>query len=78
MTPRMVMSLIGGVWLFVTVIVVGYPLCTGKIRVGLYAVYRDAAPKAFWTNYIISTVLFITLSLAVGVFLRVVMRPLGR
>lgn len=78
MTPRMVIWLVGGVWLFVTFIVVGYPLRTGQIRVGLDPVSRDSAPKAFWTAYIISTVLYVAVSFAVGFFVRAILPPLGR
>jgi hypothetical protein len=78
MTPRMVIYLVVGVWLFVAVIVVGYPLRTGQIRVGLDPVSRDTAPKAFWSAYIISTVLFIAVSFAVGFFVRAILPALGR
>lgn len=66
----MVIWLVVGVWLLVTAIVVVYPLRVGQIRVGLEPVSRDTAPKAFWSAYFASLVLFIAISLAVGFFLR--------
>lgn len=78
MSPRMVIWFVAGVWLFVTVIVVGYPLRTGRIRVGLDPVYRGTTPKAFWTAYIISTVLFIAVSFVVGFFISAILPALGR
>ena len=74
----MIIWVVLGVWVFVTAIVIGYPLRTGQIRVGLDPVSRKAAPKAFWTAYIISTVLFIAVSLAVAFFVRAILPPLGR
>ena len=70
MTPRIVIYMVCGTWLLVAVVVVGYPLRSGRIRVGLDPVQRDAEPRAFWTAYIISTVLFVVVSLAVGLFVR--------
>jgi hypothetical protein len=77
MTPRIVIHLVIGMWLIVTAIVVGYPLCAGRIRVGVDPVSRGTAPKAFWTAYVISTVLFIAVSFAVGFFIRALLPPLG-
>lgn len=68
MMPKTIIYLVVGVWLFVAVVVVGYPLLTGKIRVGLDPVSKNSAPKAFWYAYIISTVLFLAVSVAVGLF----------
>jgi hypothetical protein len=70
MIPRTVIYLAVGVWLLVAVVIVGYPLRGGQIRVGLDPVSRDTTPKAFWTAYIISTVLFLAVSVAVGFFAR--------
>ena len=70
MVPRTVIYLVIGMWLLVAVVVVGYPLVSGQIRVGLDPVSRDANPKAFWTAYSISTVLFFAVSVAVAFFLR--------
>jgi Na+/proline symporter len=77
MTPRIVLYLVIGMWLIVTGIVLGYPLCAGRIRVGLDPVSRDTAPKAFWTAYVISTLLFIAVSFAVGFFIRAILPPRG-
>jgi hypothetical protein len=70
MIPRMAIYLVVGVWLVVAVLIVGYPLRSGQIRVGLEPVRRDTAPKAFWTAYIISTGLFLAVSIAGGFFVR--------
>jgi len=70
MPPRTVIYLVVGMWLLVAVVVIGYPLLSGQIRVGLDPVSRDTAPKAFWIAYIISTVLFLAVSVAVGFFVR--------
>ena len=68
MIPRAVIYLVVGVWLLVAVVVIGYPLRAGKIRVGLNPVNRSSAPKAFWYAYITSTALFLVVSVAVGLF----------
>jgi hypothetical protein len=78
MTPRVVIWLLASVWLLVTAIVVGYPLCRGQIRVGLDPVRRDTAPKSFWSAYLVSTILFIAISGAVALVLRAVLPPLTR
>jgi len=70
MNPRTAIHLVVGVWLLVAVVVIGYPLGSGKIRVGLDPVSRETDPKAFWTAYILSTVLFVVVSVAVGWFVR--------
>jgi hypothetical protein len=70
MIPGAIIYLVVGVWLLVAVVVVGYPLCTGRIRVGLDPVSRTLAPKAFWYAYIISTGLFLAVSVAVVLFVR--------
>ncbi len=70
MVPKTVIYLVVAVWLIVAVVVVGYPLGSGQIRVGVDPVRRDTAPKAFWTAYIISTGLFLAVSVAVGFFVR--------
>jgi hypothetical protein len=70
MIPRAAVYFVVGVWLLVAVVVVGYPLRSGQIRVGLGPVSRDEAPKAFWSAYIISTVLFLAISVAAGFFVR--------
>ncbi len=66
MTHKTVIYLVVAAWLLVAVVVVGYPLRSAQIRVGLDPISRDTAPKAFWTAYIISTVLFLAVSIAVG------------
>lgn len=73
MSPRVVIYLIVGVWLFIAAIVVGYPLRSGQIRVGLDPIYRSTAPQSFWTAYIISTVLFLAVSVATGLILHVIL-----
>ncbi|MGH9522131.1 MAG: hypothetical protein ACRD3E_06335 [Terriglobales bacterium] len=70
MTSREVIYLLIGLWLIVAVVVIGYPLRSGQIRVGLDPVNRYTAPSAFWTAYIISTVLFLVVSIAIGIFVR--------
>jgi hypothetical protein len=70
MTPQTVRVLVVGAWLLVAVAVVGYPLQSGQIRLGRAPVSRATAPKAFWTAYIISTVLFLAVSVAVAAFVR--------
>jgi nitrate reductase NapE component len=70
MVPRTIIYLVVGVWLLVAVAVVGYPLRAGNIRVGFDPVSRDSAPKAFWYAYILSTVLFLVVSVALGFFVR--------
>ena len=78
MTPRIVIWFIVGVWTLVALIVVGYPLCTGKIRVGLDPVSREMTPTSFWTAYVISTVLFIAVSAAAAFFVRAILPQLAR
>ncbi|HEY6455745.1 MAG TPA: hypothetical protein VIY90_10750 [Steroidobacteraceae bacterium] len=70
MTPSKVIYLLVGVWFIVAVVVIGYPLRSGQIRVVLDPVNRYTAPSAFWTAYIISTVLFLVVSVAIGFFIR--------
>ena len=73
MSPKAISYLLVGVWLLIAVVIVAYPLRTGKIRVGLDPVSRASAPKAFWRAYTISTALFLALSVAVGAFVRSIM-----
>jgi|GEM_PF-2840359 len=73
MTPRTVITLVLGLWLVIGIIVVGYPLRSGRIRVGLEPVYRDSAPRAFWTAYLVSSVLFALVSVAAGLLLRAIL-----
>jgi len=70
MIPGEITYLLVGIWLLVAVVIVGYPLRTGRIRVGRNPVSRTSAPKAFWYAYVISTVLFLVVSVAIGLFLR--------
>jgi hypothetical protein len=70
MTPRKVFYLVFGLWLLVAVVVIGYPLRSGQIRVGLDPVSRYTAPRAFWAAYFISTVLFLAVTVAIGFFVR--------
>jgi hypothetical protein len=69
-TTRTIIYLVAGTWVLTAVVIIGYPLRSGQIRVGLDPVSRDTAPKAFWTAYIISTVLFLAVSTAAGFFVR--------
>jgi hypothetical protein len=71
--PKIVTYLLVGVWLFAAVIVIGYPLRSGQIRVGLRPVSRDTDPQGFWAAYIISTVLFIVVSATAGSFLHTIL-----
>jgi len=68
MIPRSAIYLVVGVWLLVAVVVVGYPLRSGQIRVGLDPISRDSDPEAFWSAYTISTAVFLAVSVAVGFF----------
>jgi len=61
------------VWLIIAVIVVGYPLLRGQIRIGFDPVSREADPQRFWTAYIISTFLFLAVSVAVGFFVHTIL-----
>jgi hypothetical protein len=73
MTPGTVIYSIVGVWLFVAVIVVGYPLLSGQIRVGFDPVRRDTDPRAFWTAYLVSTALFFAVSAGLGFFVHAIL-----
>ena len=73
MSPNIVIYFVIGVWVFIAVIVVGYPLRSGKIRVGLDPVSRKVDSWGFWTAYIISTVLFFAVSAAVGLFVHTIL-----
>jgi hypothetical protein len=70
MNARKAIYLVAALWLIVAVVVIGYPLRSGQIRVGLDPVSRYTDPNAFWTAYILSTVLFLVVSIAVGFFVR--------
>jgi len=70
MNARKAIYLVVGLWLIVAVVVIGYPLRSGQIRVGLDPVSRYTDSNAFWTAYIISTVLFLVVSIAGGFFVR--------
>jgi hypothetical protein len=70
MSPKAISYLLVGVWLLIAVVIITYPLRTGKIRVGLDPVSRASAPKPFWRAYIISTALFLALSVAIWAFVR--------
>lgn len=57
-------------WLVVAAIVIGYPLVTGRIRVGgpgATPITRDDDPEAFWKAYALSTGLFIVISAVLAV-----------
>jgi hypothetical protein len=62
-----------GAWLFAAIIVIGYPLRSGQIRVGRHPVSRETNPQEFWAAYIISAVLFIAVSAAVGYFVHAIL-----
>jgi len=74
MTPAKVIYFVAGLWLIVAAVVIGYPLCSGQIRVGLNPVRRDTARGAFWTAYAISTAVFLVVSAAAGIFIRAIIR----
>ena len=71
--PEIVILIIIGAWLIIAAIVIGYPLITGRIRVGLDPVSRENDPQAFWNAYIFSTILFLSISIAVGFFMRAIL-----
>jgi hypothetical protein len=70
MKPKWIFRSLVVAWLLIAVVVVGCPLRTGQIRVGLDPISQNASPKAFWTAYLVSTVLFFTISVGVGFFVR--------
>jgi hypothetical protein len=72
MTARSVIYSVIGLWLFLAVVVIGYPLLSGQIRVGLDPVRRDTAPQQFWSAYVVSTGLFLAVSAVVGFILRAI------
>ena len=61
-------------WLIIAVVVIGYPLISGRIRVGLAPVSRGDDPQAFWKAYVISTTLFLVVSIAAGIFVRSILQ----
>ena len=67
-SPEIVVWSIIALWLIIAVVVIGYPVVTGRIRVGSDPVSRDDDPRAFWSAYIFSTVLFLVVSIAAGFF----------
>lgn len=66
----MIIAFVIAAWLVVAVVVIAYPLVAGRIRVGLETVHRDDDAGAFWKAYAVSTVLFVCVSIAAGLFLR--------
>jgi hypothetical protein len=74
MSRERLIYLAAAVWLLIAAVVIGYPLRTGTIRVGLNPVSRDSTPRDFWQAYVISTALFLAVSIAVGLFVRSILR----
>ena len=70
--PQLVVLSIVALWLSIAVVVIGYPLVAGRIRVGLDPVSREDEPQAFWKAYVFSTILFIAVSIAAGFFMHLV------
>jgi hypothetical protein len=61
-----------GLWLLIAVVVIAYPLLSGQIRVGVEPVRRDTAPQQFWSAYLVSTLLFLAVSVVVAFILRAI------
>ena len=75
MSPGRLIYLAAALWLLIAAVVIGYPLRTGAIRVGLTPVSRDSNPRDFWAGLnAISTGLFLAVSVAVGLFVRSILR----
>ena len=70
--PETIISIIIGAWLIIAAIVIGYPLITGRIKVGLDPVSRQNDPQAFWNAYIFPTILFFAVSIAIGFFMHAI------
>jgi hypothetical protein len=68
--PEIVFLSVIALWLIIAAVVIGYPLITGRIRVGLDPVSRKNDPRAFWNAYLFSSSLFLGVSIAAGFFLR--------
>jgi Na+/proline symporter len=66
---KIVFLFIASSWLIVAAVVIGYPLMSGRIRAGLNTFSREDDPQAFWKAYMFSTVLFLGVSIAGGIFL---------
>ncbi len=69
--PTILVLVLGVVWVLVALVVVGYPLLSGRMRFGgpgSEPITREGDPQAFWTAYAISTGLFVLLSAGVGWF----------
>ncbi len=59
-------------WLMLTAVVIGYPLLTGRIRVGgpeSDPVTRDGSPTTFWFAYVTSTTIWLAVTAAAGYFI---------
>jgi hypothetical protein len=66
--PEIVVLSLATLWLIIAADVIGYPLVAGRIKVGLDPVSRDDEPRAFWKAYVLSTALFLGVSIAAGFF----------
>lgn len=66
--PAMIFLSVVTLWLTVAAVVIGYPLITGRMRVGFDTVSRENDPPVFWRAYVISTTLFVAVSIAAGLF----------
>jgi hypothetical protein len=76
MPGTLVLIVVISVWLLIAAIVIGYPLVTGRIRVGgpgSEPTTREGDPAGFWTAYAISTGMFLGISILAGFFLRAVL-----
>ena len=66
--PEIVIGSVIVLWLSIAAVVIGYPVITGSIRVGLDTVSREDDPQAFWKAYVFSTTMFLAVSIAAGLF----------
>ncbi|GLQ48353.1 hypothetical protein GCM10007862_34040 [Dyella lipolytica] len=66
--PEIIVLSIIALWLTVAAVVIGYPIVTGRMRVGLDPVSRENDPQAFWKAYAFSTTLFLAASVSAGFF----------
>jgi hypothetical protein len=66
--PEIVIGSVIVLWLTIAAVVIGYPVITGSIRVGLDTVSREDDPQAFWKAYVFSTTMFLAVSIAAGLF----------
>jgi hypothetical protein len=72
MDPKIVLIPIACLWVIVAAVVIGYPLMTGRVRSGLTTLSRETDPQAFWRAYMLSTILFLSISVAAVLFLHAI------